>query len=342
VREWLPALGLGLATVLLWAVPLVALSGGWALYRRATAALLTDFYGASTSAFGARASWYAILSNVNVALIGGLIAAIPLVAWSRGREPWRRIVMATVALNLAFSAVFYCAETGYLIGIAALSCLVPATWPPTVNRLLRARIALALALGPVFLFLAPASLPLATSSRMDLPSFAGALARDAFQTAYGRLVCEAAGGQPGLALSDGFNMGPHRGAPLRCPNLRFASWLGRLELNRGVDSLIIVSARGMVALPTGIPLEVGPPVEYRVSGPVERVLLAPDASRRFVEEISRQALCPRMLEAERALGEDRVLVWPAHCFPRLQIGKNLLLLTASSSSPHAGSWDDVR
>jgi hypothetical protein len=124
-------------------------------------------------------------------------------------------------------------------------------------------------------------------------------------------------------------MGPHRGVPLRCPNLRFASWLGRLQFNPKLDNLIIASSRGMAALPTGIPLEVGPPVEYRVPVPIERVLLAPDTTPGFVDEISRQALCPRMVEAERALGNDRALVWPAHCFPRLQVGENVLLLTST-------------
>jgi len=39
------------------------------------------------------------------------------------------------------------------------------------------------------------------------------------------------------------------------------------------------------------------------------------------------------VEAERALGEDRALVWPARCFPRLQVGKNVLLLTAGPPVP---------
>ena len=111
----------------------------------------------------------------------------------------------------------------------------------------------------------------------------------------------------------------------------FASSLGGLESNPKIDNLIIASAQGLVGLPTGIPLEIGRPVEYRLPVPVERVLLAPDATPQFVDEISRQALCPRLAEAERALGDDRVLVWPARCLPRLQIGKNVLLLTAPTS-----------
>jgi hypothetical protein len=140
-------------------------------------------------------------------------------------------------------------------------------------------------------------------------------------------MCEAADGKSSLALSNDPRMGAHRGVPLLCPNVLFASWLGSLDVTPSLDSLIIASARGIVALPTGIPLEVGPPVEYRVPVPVERVLLAPDATTGFVDEISRQALCPRLVEAERALGDDRVLVWPARCFPRLQVGNNVLRLT---------------
>ena len=128
-------------------------------------------------------------------------------------------------------------------------------------------------------------------------------------------------------------MGAHRSVPLQCPNLLFASWLGPVDFGPQLDNLIIAGARGMVALPTGVPLEAGPPVNYRVPVPVERVLLAPDATAGFVDQISRQALCPRMVEAERALGEDRVLVWSARCFPRLQVGKNVLLLTAWPAAP---------
>jgi hypothetical protein len=332
-KDWLRALFVGALAVSLWAVPLVAVSGGWTLYRRATAALLTDFYGATNSVFGARATWKMVLTNANIALVSSAIAAIPLVAWSRGRGAWRWTMWATVALNIAFYAAVYCAETGYLIAVAALSCLAPASWPPTLGRLLRGRLALAIILCPLFLFLAPASLPLVTSSRIDLPSFSQAVARESFQKAFCSLMCEAAGGKSSLALSNDPRMGAHRGVPLQCPNLLFASWLGPVDVDPQLDNLIIASARGMVALPTGVPLEAGPPVNYRVPVPVERVLLAPDATAGFLDQISRQALCPRMVEAERALGEDRVLVWPARCFPRLQVGKNVLLLTAWPAAP---------
>jgi hypothetical protein len=332
-KEWLLALFVGALALSLWAVPLVTFSGGWTLYRRATAALLTDFYGATDSVFGARATWKTVLTNVNIALVSATIAAIPLVAWSRGRGTWRWTMWATVAINVVFYAVFYCAETGYLIAVAALSCLAPASWPPTLGRLLRGRFVLAVTLCPLFLFLAPPSLPLVVFSRIDLPTFSQAVARESFQKAYRRLVCEAAAGKSSLALSNDPHMGAHRGVPLQCPNVLFASWLGSVDVTPSLDSLIIASARGMVALPTGIPLEAGPPVEYRVPVPVERVLLAPDATAGFVDQIGRQALCPRLVEAERALGDDRVLVWPARCFPRLQVGNNVLRLTTWLPAP---------
>jgi hypothetical protein len=245
---------------------------------------------------------------------------------------------ATVALNIVFYAIAYCAEPGYLIAVASLSCLAPASWPPNLSRLLRGRFALAVTLCPLFLFLAPPSLPLVIFSRLDLPTFSQAVARESFQKAFRRLICEAAGGKSSLALSNDPRMGAHRGVPLQCPNVLVASWLGSVDVAPPLDSLIIANALGMVALPTGIPLEAGPSVQYRVPVPVERVLLAPDATAGFVAEISRQAVCPRLVEAERALGEDRVLVWPARCFPSLQVGKNVLLLTAwPAAAPVSGS-----
>lgn len=328
-REWLPALGLGLLTTLLWFVPLVAMSGGWTLYWRASTALLTDFHTSSSSLFSSQASWRAVMSNVELALIGGMIAAIPFVAWSRGQERWRRTIGVTLVISVVFYAVSYCAETGYLIGVAALSCLVPASWPSRVGRSLRCRMALAVAVGPLFLFLAPASMSSIVSRRIDLPSFSAAMDKDAYQRAYGELVCASAAGRASLALSNGSQMGVHRGVPLSCPNLRFASWLGHLSSRPEIDNVIIAGARGMVALPTGIPLEVGPPVALRVAPPIERVLVAPDATSEFVDMVAGQALCPRMIEAELVLGDDRVLVWPARCLPRLRIGKNTLLLADS-------------
>jgi len=308
-------------------VPLVLLSGGWTIYQRATTALLTDFFGASYSVFGARAGWTMVATNVNLALVSGLVACIPLLAWSRGEGAWRRVFWGTVAINVLFYATFYCAESGYLIGVASLACLTPAAWPVLLRRALRLRIGMAIATGPLFFFLAPAYVPSVTSAGLELPSFSHAVAADSFQGAFRRLVCEAAGGQASLALSNHPRLAPHRSVPLLCPNVIFATWFGGLKFNPQVDSLIVASDQGQVALPTGIPLESGSGVDHRLARPVERIMVAPDASRGFIEMIARQASCPRLWEAERTLGEDRVLVWPARCFSRLQIGKNALLLT---------------
>ena len=296
-------------------------------------ALLTDFFGATYSVFSSRSPWKMVITNVNVALFSSVVAVIPLVSWSRGRATWRRIMWATVALNVVFYSAFYCAETGYLIAVAALACMAPASWPPVLSRLLRVRIMLAVAFGPLFLFLAPVDVPLATFSVMQLPTFSQAVDGETFQKTFRTLICEAAGGKSSLALSNNLSIGPHRGVPLLCPNVLFASSLGSLVLNPKLDNIVIASSRGLVALPTGIPLEAGPPVEYHVPVPVERVLVAPDASDWFVDSITRQALCPRLTDAERSIAEHRVLVWPARCFPRLQIGKNVLLLTASQPAP---------
>jgi hypothetical protein len=327
LKEWALAALVGLGTVVLWMVPLVVASGGWALYRRATNALLLDFFGATYSLFGARATAKMVATNVNVAILSSAIAAIPLIAWTRGKSPWRSALWRTVLLNVAFYSLFYCAETGYLIAVAVLSCLVPASWPTPMGRALRLRVGLAVMAGPLFLFSAPAQVPLLTFAKMSIPSFRNAAELEVLHSAFRALMCESAGGEPSLAFSNNVNIGLHRGVPLQCPNIMFASSLKDLKLNPKLDNVVIARDRGLIALPTGIPLELGEPVEYRPLVPIKRVLVAPDATPWFVEEIARQARCPRLVAAERGEGDAHVLVWPAQCFPRLQIGRNAFLLS---------------
>jgi hypothetical protein len=335
VREWLGAMLVGLAVVVLWMAPLVVVAGGWRLYRRATNALLVDFFGATYSLFGARSTAKMVVTNMNVALISSAIAAIPLIAWTRGQGAWRSAWRATVILNVLFYTFFYCAETGYLIAVAALSCLVPASWPDQIGRTLRIRIGFAMAAGPVFLFAFPAQVPLVTFSNMRLPNFQHAAGLEVLQSAYRALVCDSAGGESSLAVSNNVNIGLHRGGPLQCPNVMFASSLRSLTLNPRIDNLVIGRGRGLISLPTGIPLEIGPGVEYRLPSPVRRVLIAPDATSWFADEIVSQARCPRSVATEHVEGDARVMVWPARCFPRLQIGKNVLLLSEEAAPlPH--------
>jgi hypothetical protein len=258
------------------------------------------------------------------------VAAIPFIAWARGQGTWRRVLAVTVVINIGFYMFFYCAETGYVIAIAALACLAPASWPSVPGGRLRLRIALALMLGPAFLFLGPMRAVLPQIKTVALPTFARAAEWEFYQVTFRRLVCQAAGGRPSLVLSDFKDINHHRGVPLQCPNVMFASTLRSPKINPDLDNVLIAQARGIVALPTGIPLEVGPPVEYTIRQPLERVLISPDANLPFIDEIGQQASCERLREAELTHKGSRVFVWPARCLERIKIGKNVLLLTSVS------------
>jgi hypothetical protein len=333
-RRPLKELGLavlaGLVMLSVWIIPFLAWSGGYGIYRRATDALLTDYFGGRFSVFGSRATWYSVAANMFVAEVSSLVAALPFIAWSRGQATWRRVLAITVVVNVGFYTMFYCAETGYLVAIAALACLAPASWPSTPGRTLRVRIALAFALGPLFLILGPARAVLPDIKSVYLPTLAAAAEWETFQVTFRGLVCQASAGRPSLVLSDFKDINHHRGVSLQCPNVIFASSI-RLKSNPKIDNLVLTQARGMLGLPTGIPLESGPPVTYALPQPVERVLIAPDSSLSFIDEIGQQASCERLREAEISYNGSRVFVWPAHCLSRIKIGKNVLHLTPTPS-----------
>jgi hypothetical protein len=326
-KEWFLAILVGIFAILAWMVPLVELVGGYDLYRRSAEALLTDFFGARYSVFGSRATCYSVAANMFVAEVSSLVAAIPFIAWARGQETWRRVVAITVALNVGFYAFFYCAETGYVIAIAALACLTPASWPVPLGGWLSVRIALAFAAGPLFLFVAPANVVLPGLKSVGLPTLSHAAEWESFQVGFRRLVCQAAGGRPSLVLSDFKDINHHRGVSLQCPNVMFASVLQSPKINPNLDNIVIAQARGIVALPTGIPLEVGPPVEYDIPQPIERVLISPDATTQFIDQIASQSSCQLLAGEDFARHPGRVFVWPARCLTRIKVGRNILRLT---------------
>lgn len=336
-RDWVLALIMGVAAVSAWYAPLVVHSGGWDLYQRASRALIGDLFVANYSVFGARATIDTVLSNMRVTACSAALALLPVLAISRPhhaplhRVPWIRAAAAVIAVSAGFYALMFLSEPGYVTGLAALACLVPATWPaagsaadlPGPSRGLRWRARLVPALALAFIALGPARLPLSGDPGMFAPTYAHVASTAQIQELYRETMCGAARGQPALVLTDDPNPMYARWLPLVCPDMTSALYLGRMPL-RPMDGWLVYTARAMHPVPPPVPLEPGPPATFTVA-PATRVLLAPDSDPAFARAVERIASCAPTRHASGHVGDAlTVPVWPARCIPVIAIGKHVL------------------
>jgi hypothetical protein len=329
LRDWLLAAAVGAAAVAAWAIPTVALTGGWELYRRASRALVTDLFLANFSAFGSHAKAPLVVANIVKTLWWSAIALLPaLSACPWGGRDWRRLWLALVGLAVIFYALVYAAEAGYLAGVAALACLAPATWPEAPRRSLRIRAAAVMAACPVFFLAGPATAPVPDHPPADLPTLAHALDIQAGQALYHRAVCGAAAGRPAILLADNPSNTSSRGIPLRCPNVAVALHVGAMPFDpdRVIDAWMIFFPDGIEAIPTGVPLEPGPPIHVQLPRPVERVIVAPDATQAFAAAMLAPSTCP----PTRYVDPSGLEVWtvPATCLPTIRTPTHTIDLTA--------------
>ena len=325
-KHWLSAGLIGGLTVAAWFVPLVLLSGGWQIYRRASEALFGELYLANYSLFGARATAHSIATNLNLTLWGVGYAALPLLCWCRGQQQWKRPWFFVVALNVLFYALIYTAEVGYFSAVTALCCLVPASWPAQATGTQRLRQLLLPLIGLGLLLFAPAQVPIYRHSPLNLPSLNHTRLTEAGQQAYTQLLCGSAAGKAALVFADNLNVAHERLVPLVCPNVQLALYVGRTHLNPKLDNLLIFRHSALVSLPTKIPLEVGPAATHNLDAPFTYVMLAPDASPWLDQRITDQATCQRHRQQEQAIGTFRVKLWPASCLSQIQLGQNRLRL----------------
>ena len=317
-RDWLLAAVVAAGGCAAWLVPLVHLCGGWELYSRASGALYS-FYVDTYSVFGRNSSASTIMLNVDRTLWALIFSAAPLLAWSGVTAAWRRPWLAVMGLNVAAYGLVYIAEPGYLTGVAALLCLVPAGWPAAPSRLLWGRAALALSLGPLLVLAGPADVPrLLGPGREMAPTLAHVMATESGQRSYAGLVCGAAGGRPALLVTDNPVLTHTRLLPHTCPGLQVGLLLLRMPLNPRLEAWLVLREGELDTLPTPIPLEPGPPAKGALARPVVWVIIAPEASHRLRAAVRKQASCaPRLLPG--GLHKYR-----ARCLPRLQLGQNVL------------------
>ncbi len=333
LRDWLFAVVVGAASVAVWAAPAIALSGGWDLYQRAGRALVTDMFVANHSVFSGHAPSTLVVANMVKTLWWSAVALIPVVAWSRGRRSWTRVWVVVIAANIVFYATVYAAEAGYLAAVAALACLVPATWPAVARPGLRARIALVAIAGPAFLLFGPASVPVPDHPDADMPTLAAAIDRQEGQRIYWSAVCGAAAGRPAVAITDNPANTHTRPIPVVCPNVAVALYVHSVPFDPGrvLDVWMIFFRDGLMAVPTGVPLEPGPPAHVQLPEPVERIILTPDLGPALRQLVLRQRACDPEIYVDPGSGL-RVMFLAARCLPVLRTATHSIAFTAPARS----------
>ncbi|RMH38754.1 MAG: DUF2723 domain-containing protein, partial [Deltaproteobacteria bacterium] len=205
VRDWVIAMGTGVAATASWYVPLIVASGGWELYTRAQRALVFDLFLKNYSLFATEEPRLALF-NATVAVQYAALSLLPLLAWGGRRPPWQRAFAAVIVTNVVFYAVVYIAEAGYLSGVAALACLVPATFQCPLRLHTRLRLAAAIVMGLVFTTLGPGDMPiLGTPFRAWIPTIQHTVDVETVEHFYRDRVCRAARGEPALVITDNPN-----------------------------------------------------------------------------------------------------------------------------------------
>lgn len=343
LREWAAALVVGVSSVLVWYIPLVQLSGGLDVYRRATDALVGQVFMANASIFGSRHEWIWTWRNLQVLAIALVFAGPTFLAWIRARgETWRWIILAVVGLNIVFySATFMGEEPGYATQIAALSCLVPAMWPSTFTRGQGVRVVAVVLLSPLLIFGPPWVLPFGFKAHIPLPTFQRVLMYDLAQTRWLEEVCPWAKEGGALVITDNATISHSRLAPLICEGLITALQLQHPMFNPVLDGWTVFLPDGQMGIPTGIPLEPGPAITYTLPHSVGVVVVPTDCSRTFVQDVFKEAACPPIHGIKTSPGgvgwPDAPLVWPASCLTDLKLmGASTLHLPVSPGYEYQG------
>ena len=335
LRDWAAGALAGAISVAVWFVPLVLVTGGWDLYRRAGNEV-HELFVATFSILGERVTVARAARNVSFAGYSAVLACVPLLAWVRARgqtaagvRAWRSACLSAAALSTLFFAVVYTAESGYFAGVAALACLAPATWPAVPSLRPRLRAALVIAGAVAFVLAGPAEIQaIGAKARLPLPTLAHVAEVDRGLRLYRSVVCGAAGDEPTLVLTDNPVTTHSRWLPLACPDVVVGLHMEGSTIAPDLDVWLLFERWSLVSLPTRVPLEAGPPVRYQVR-PVRRVVVVPDATDEFVERVARQASCRPMAGLAGQAGQpwpDGPMVWPARCLPELKLGAHTLVL----------------
>ncbi|MEE2829591.1 MAG: hypothetical protein VX498_10415, partial [Myxococcota bacterium] len=341
-RDWAIALPTGIVAVLLWYGPLIAASGGWDLLQRSQDALVVNYFLENFSILGRRSDQVFILVNLNIALWGAGLALLIWPAWRRvqqGDVRWARAAAAVIGFHLAFYLLIYTAETGYFAGIAAITLLAPATWFQQTWGLRTAVLSAALVavLGAGFVLFGPASSPFVgidSENFVRQPTLASVRQWDQLNRFYRDAVCPYAKDGGALVLTDSSHGALIRGASVSC-GLAITQWRGPGELNPDADTILLHDGPRIYSVPTGVPLEAGPPITFDLPGPRTRVLVSPAASDRLMKAIRKQESCPPIAGLPGLPGPEfpeGPVVWETRCLPVPLLGANRIRVQPAAES----------
>jgi len=337
IRSWILAGLAGLAGTLLWYIPTVELSGGFESYQRAADALIYSLILQNFSFFGEHSAPVFLAVNANISSwgLGLALLLLPGWIWTAGDDvAWRRAVLPVLLLSGTFYGLIHAAESGYFTGLAALSVLAPATWPRGAEKAKRA-IALTLVgatLGASFVLFGPAETPVlgaGSGARIAQPTFRNLWRWEAISQSYRAATCDPATEGHSVVITDSSHSELQRDLSLRC-DISVVRWLAPNELQAEADGLLIYRGIRLIALPTGIPFETGPPATYRFEEPVRRILVSPAASPQVADTLRAQQHCPPLPRQppDGSSAASLALAWEASCLPEIRLGSHQLLFTS--------------
>ncbi len=288
---WLAGGLAGAVGALAWWLPTVISVGGLDMYRRVSNSLVGELFLRNFSFLSSEAPSAGVRSNLVATAFAGLMAASALIAWGRGGARFARPLLATIGISLLFYAATFLSEIGYVTGLCALACLVPASWPerPTARHHLRAGLVAAAFTG--WFLLAPSSIHLPRIIPILDPTLRHIQATQAQEELYAELVCSPQWPHT-LLLTDGHDDTLTRSASFACPGLVSGTQLYKFVLRRDLDAWIFMSDRTLLSVPSKVPVENGPPADVTLPWKFDRVLVGPAASEQLQDRIRAEATCP--------------------------------------------------
>ncbi len=323
-RRWALAIATGLLGIAVWWLPTVILTGGFAMYGRASDALIGPVVQTYSLLSPDSKSW-ATQVNLVYAGWGALLLSMPLAAMGAARREWLVPLAASVVVSLAFYAMVFLAELGYLAGPFALSCLIPATWPARPHGLLKLRAGLVAAAFFGWFLLGPAHLPVPRIDAAINPSIAYRRSVQEMQTAYREAVCAEDEGAT-LLVTDYPNSTLLRATTWACPGLVAAMHHYKHALQDDLDAWVLYTPTSLLSVPTIVPWENGPPKALVLPWRFHRVVIGPHASDELRAAAAASARCSAQ---QRGAANHPVWVYPAACVPLIAAGAHRLMIVAN-------------
>lgn len=304
-----------------WLVPTFEASGGYALWRLAQDALVSQTFLRTSSPFSDEASspfvWFNFRSTL-AWLFLALAPALLVAGVRRGRanpsdeayQTARSLAVASAAPSVLFYLAMFCSEPGYLLGfvppVIAATALAATPDLPTSTR--RATVALAVASQ-----LAVLVLPASGGMIGKMPSIPELVRRDVlYRTASARLTAHMPPDSSVLFVTDYPDLVLSRQLPVRRPSLHAMIVFSEHWPIYERTSIGLATEDDWIPIPGPALLSTGPSTRLDVPFVYDFVVVDPLASSDLRRELERLTDCD--VSPAAADGVPLVLPTPA-CFP---------------------------